>query len=94
MTSMLHIRAPGSGRCIGYLIPSATEPDVYYATTPTWCGCRGYQFRRRCRHITAAKAYIDSVREPLPAALVISGLQGMAAQRGESTVWERFEDAS
>jgi hypothetical protein len=90
MTDLLHVRA--NGRVVAYMMASATEAGVWHTVTPRWCDCKGFAYRRRCRHIAAARAYIDAVREPMPANLVIRGLQGMAAQRGETTVFDRFRE--
>jgi hypothetical protein len=39
------------------LVPSASEPNVYYLVTADACSCKSFQFRGRCRHLSPPAVY-------------------------------------
>jgi hypothetical protein len=57
-----------TGRRRAVAVPSASTPNLYHLTTATSCDCRGFQFRRTCRHLEAVRAEIAARQAPTPAA--------------------------
>lgn len=85
VADLLHIRS-ADGRIIGYQVPSESEPGQWHTCTPRWCDCRGFFWRKRCKHITQAAAYVEAQLRPQPAVDVITGLRQMAEARSQRYV--------
>ncbi len=59
MNTATAIRTDGPG---AYLVPSASEEAVMHRVTlaPEHCDCKGFQYRGRCRHITAVVEWYEA----------------------------------
>jgi hypothetical protein len=55
-----------TGRQVAVLVPSASMPNKYHVVTSQSCDCRGFQFRRTCRHLEAVRAEIAARQAPTP----------------------------
>jgi SWIM zinc finger len=46
----------------GYLVPSVSAPGAWHRVrlSPARCDCKGFQYRRRCRHLLAVIAMYDA----------------------------------
>jgi hypothetical protein len=70
MTAQQWIRTKDNrtGRQLAVAVPSASTPNKFHLTTATSCDCRGFQFRRTCRHLEAVRAEIAARQAPKPVA--------------------------
>jgi hypothetical protein len=60
-----------TGRPVAVCVPSASTPNKYHVVTSQSCDCRGFSFRRTCRHLEAVRAEIAArTAEPIPAASI------------------------
>ena len=59
MQTATAIRTDGPG---AWLVPSASEEAVMHRVTlaPEHCDCKGFQYRGRCRHITAVVEWYEA----------------------------------
>lgn len=57
----LHIREVGTGRVIGYQIPSESQQGVWYVTTQTFCTCQDARRRagQPCKHQLAVRLHVE-----------------------------------
>lgn len=45
------------------LVASKSEPGAWHHTTPSTCDCKGFQYRRTCRHIGALRKIVEDAIE-------------------------------
>ena len=57
-----------TGRPIFVAVPSATVPGLYHLVSSAGCDCKGFSYRRTCRHWRAVQAETLKVAASKPAA--------------------------
>jgi hypothetical protein len=82
-----------TGRRLAVAVPSASVPGKFHLTTASSCDCRGFQFRRTCRHLEAVRAEIaaraskfasaESIIDSFTAAPAFDGSMAELARRQE-----------